>query len=544
MLIDATALAQGSVLDTEICIVGAGAAGLTIARALLGTHLKVLIVESGGFDYDVDITALGDGDNLGAPYYPLADSRLRFFGGTTAIWGGRCTPLDPVDFEPRQNLPLHGWPVSFSELVPAYEEAQRLLEVGDFRYDASLWREMGEPDGVLRREEQPVFDPGLIDYSFWRFDFEKERFGSRRAADLLTSPNVTVLLRANVVALEATADADGIREIEARAPDGRRLIVRAGQFVLAAGGIENPRLLLASQSIERSGIGNRHDQVGRYFMEHPHGRLGRIEGDHIYALWNGFRMRFREGDVPIAPVLRLASRTQLERGLLNTALSFKLQRDPRAGVPVPKALYQSLKHQLNPTANNRTLWHWYRSTRLAYRRFLRPAMERFKSNRANRVLSVMIRGEQTPNPSSRVVLSERKDRHGVPLANLDWRMSAVDKASVKGFGQILDGELQRTGLGRLVIEDWVLDGGVDWPADPTVGNHPYGGYHHLGTTRMSDEPRRGVVDRNGRVHGYRNLYVAGSSVFPTGGWANPTLTIMALAFRLARTLRENSPDPV
>jgi choline dehydrogenase-like flavoprotein len=317
--------------------------------------------------------------------------------------------------------------------------------------------------------------------------------------------------------------------------------VRAARIILAAGGIENPRILLASRSVEENGIGNRHDQVGRYFMEHPHGRIGRIVGDHGFALWNGFRMRFPAGHIPVAPVLRASRKVQMQRGLLNSALTFKLQRDPRSGVPKPKALYQSLKHELNPTNTNRGLWHWYRETRLAYRRWLRPKVERLKANSADRVLSVMIRGEQSPNPASRVGLSTRKDRHGVPLSSLDWHMSAIDKTTVRGLGEVLDAELQRLSLGRLQMEEWVLDGGTDWPVDPTVGNHPHGGYHHMGTTRMSSAPTTGVVDPHCRVHGYRNLYVAGSSVFSTGGWANPTLTIMALAFRLADHLKAQPP---
>lgn len=542
MQIDALDLAPDSELDTDVCIIGAGAAGLTVARGLLASGLRILILESGGFDWDPDITALGDGENIGAPYYPLADSRLRFFGGTTSIWGGRCAPLDPVDFEPREGLPLYRWPLGMQDLKAGYEAAQRQLEIGEFRYDASLWDAMGAPDGVVRTEARPVFDPARIDYSFWRFDFEKERFGVPHARDLLSSSQVTILLRANVVSLEADAEANAIRSVGVRAPDNRRIGVRAARVVLAAGGIENPRLLLASRNVEADGIGNRHDQVGRCFMEHPHGRLGRIETPHAYAFWDSFRMRFPQHGAPIAPVLRLAPELQKAKGLLNTAVTFKLQRDPRSGVPAPKQVYQSLKHELNPTRTNRRLWHLYRSTRLAYRRWLRPRVEAVNARRADRVLSVMVRGEQAPNPDSRVLLSERTDRHGVPLANLDWRMSAIDKASARGLGEVLGSELQRLGLGRLVMEDWVLDGGVDWPADATVGNHPYGGYHHMGTTRMSVDPRHGVVDADCRVHGYRNLYIAGSSVFPTGGWANPTLTIMALAFRLAEHLRASMPN--
>ena len=539
MQIDATTLEPGSVLDTDVCVVGAGAAGQTVVRGLLGSRLKVLLLESGGFDFDAAIQALGDGDNLGAPYYDLVDARLRFFGGTTSIWGGRCAPMDDIDLEPRPQLGLAGWPIPASALQPGYAQAHQVLDIGEVNYGDDLWAQMGVPrfPHVRSPGQAPVFDRSVIDYRFWRFDFEKERFGAGHCQDLLQSDQVTLLLHANVVGLTATASATAIRELDVRGPDNRPLTVRARTVVLACGGIENPRLLLASRSVEGEGIGNRHDQVGRCFMEHPHGRLGRVNGPNGLAIWDTFRMRHPRDDVPIAPVLAMAPDWQRAQAVLNSVVTFKLQRDPKQGVPRAKALYQSLKHDLSPTNLNRRLWHWYRDTRLLYREWLRPHVEQLRASRADRVLSVMVRGEQAPNPDSRVQLSTRRDRHGVPLADLDWRFSAVDKHTVQELARVLDRELERTGLGRLEVEDWVLDDSPAWPADPTVGNHPLGGYHHMGTTRMSTDPRQGVVDADCRVHGYANLYVAGSSVFPTSGWANPTLTIMALAFRLADHIR-------
>jgi len=537
--IDVAELAPGSTLATDVCVVGAGAAGQTVVRGLLGSGLKILLLESGGFDFDADIQALGEGDNVGAPYYDLVDSRLRFFGGTSSIWGGRCSPVDPIDLEPRPWAGTPGWPIRMEDLTSGYDQAHAVLGIGAFDYGDSLWSQMGRAyaDRVRSPGRTPVFDRQLIDYGFWRFDFEKERFGARQCRDLLVSEQVTLLLHANVVALTSTPDAKAIRQLELRGPDGRRVLVRSRVTVLACGGIENPRLLLASRSVESTGVGNRHDQVGRCFMEHPHGRLGRIQGPDGLAIWDAFRMRHPTGHAPVAPALRIAPAWQREHGLLNSAVTFKLQRDPGRGVPRAKALYQSLKHDLSPTNTNRRLWHWYRDTRLLYREWLRPHIERLKASQGDRVLSVMVRGEQAPNPDSRVQLSDRADRHGVPLANLDWRFSEIDKLTVRALGGLLDGELQRTGLGRLEVEEWVTTSGSSWPVDPTVGNHPLGGFHHMGTTRMSSDPCQGVVDANCAVHGYANLFVAGSSVFPTSGWANPTLTIMALAFRLAHHIR-------
>jgi choline dehydrogenase-like flavoprotein len=169
---------------------------------------------------------------------------------------------------------------------------------------------------------------------------------------------------------------------------------------------------------------------------------------------------------------------------------------------------------------------------------VRPLLERARARLGLRQTYLIIRGEQAPNPDSRVMLVNDRDRFGMPRAALDWRLSMADKDSVAAIARALDGELQRLGIGRVEPAEWLSDGRPEWPVDPTVSNHPIGGYHHMGTTRMSADPALGVVDADCRVHGYGNLYVAGSSVFPTGGWANPTLTILALVLRLAAHLRD------
>jgi choline dehydrogenase-like flavoprotein len=155
-----------------------------------------------------------------------------------------------------------------------------------------------------------------------------------------------------------------------------------------------------------------------------------------------------------------------------------------------------------------------------------------------RDLSLLVRAEQAPNPQSRVLLTNQRDPLGVPRLALDWRTTALDIDSVAGLVDALDRELRRLGLGRVEASDWLSDPASGWRTDPLISSHPIGGYHHMGTTRMSDDPRTGVTDPSGRVHGVQNLYVVGSSVFPTSGWANPTLTIAALALRTSDTVSE------
>ena len=323
---------------------------------------------------------------------------------------------------------------------------------------------------------------------------------------------------------------------------GQRARVSATAYVLACGGIENARLLLASRDVESGGIGNRHDQVGRYFMEHPHGRLGRMHSAGAYAIWNSFRKRFPAhashegrspgGGTPIAAVLAPAPALQRELGILNTALTFKWQRDPRRGMHAARRLVQNLKQQLDPNRKNRHLWHVYRRLSSRYQRHLAATLTHAQAHLPGHRLNVMIRAEQAPNPESRIRLSERKDALGCPLADLDWQLGKQDKYTLQQLSLTLEAELSRLRLGHFEAEPWLDDESLAWPVDATVGNHPIGGYHHMGTTRMSTNPESGVVDKDCAVHGYQNLFVAGSSVFSTGGWANPTLTILALAHRL------------
>jgi choline dehydrogenase-like flavoprotein len=362
------------------------------------------------------------------------------------------------------------------------------------------------------------------------------RYEMDRCADLRAAPNLRVLYHANLTHLQADPDARRIEHAEIRSLHGQRARIMARQFVLACGGIENPRLLLASNDVEPTGIGNRHDQVGRRFMEHPHARAARIQARDPIGLYQFFQRQSGRSGTWIAPSVQASETLQREAGILNTAVTVKLLRVTGRESPLTKRLYQAAKHEFNPTRLGRGMWQQFRRVRHFLRR---PGIRRLRWWHARldgRELYLFIRGEQAPNPASRVVLSDRRDALGMPRANLDWRLGALDKRSAAVLVDTVAGEFARLGLGAVVPEPWLGDGSTEWPADPTASNHPLGGYHHMGTTRMSDNPHDGVVDRDCRVHGYANLYVAGSSVFPTSGWANPTLTIIALAQRLGEHL--------
>jgi choline dehydrogenase-like flavoprotein len=334
------------------------------------------------------------------------------------------------------------------------------------------------------------------------------------------------------------ADSDGrrIEHIEVRPLEGPSLKVRARRYILACGAIENSRLLLASNDVEPQGIGNKHDQVGRFFMEHPAGRIASISTPQPFEMWSTFRKRFMRDGTPLAPALRLGDETQERERALNGIVTLKLQRDPKLGPTISNRVYSNIKHSLDPTRSGRALDHIYRGLRGWLQRHVRDTVAKAKAKAGKTSLYLITRGEQAPNPDSRVLLSDERDAFGNPRANLDWRLGELDKHSQRVLVRTFDEELRRLGKGSATPNEWLSDPDPQWPIDLTVGNHPLANYHQMGGTRMSDDPATGVVDADCRVHGYDNLYVAGSSVFPTGGWANPTMTIIALALKLAEHL--------
>jgi choline dehydrogenase-like flavoprotein len=525
MLIDLNDAATPELLETDVCVVGGGAAGVALARKLTNQGHDVCLLEAGGMDFEQATQDLCFGDSVGMEYYELEHSRLRFFGGTTNIWGGRSVPLDRIDFEKRDWVPHSGWPITLDELEPYYRIAHDSLELGEYDYSNDLWEKL---------QLAPIdFDPDEIAHLFWRFDNKKERFNSEQVDDLLAASNTRIVLHANVVQIQVGENARNVQHLVVRTLGGRETIVRAKHFVLACGAIENARLLLMSDDVEKNGTGNSGDQVGRYFMEHPHGRIAHIETGDPAWFWAQYRKRYPKAGPPVAPALVAPEALQRNKGILNSAATFKIQRNPDLGLGLGSKVYLNMKHDLNATKTNRRIWHVYRGLLDWLQKHLSMTLLRSVAKAKRMELYMMARAEQAPNPNSRVKLSIETDALGCRQGDLDWQLSDLDKRTVLELARAMGREFERLGLGKLQTMPWLEDGTAAWPVDSTVGNHPIGGYHHMGTTRMSDSPATGVVDKNCTVHGYANLHIAGSSVFTTGGWANPTLTILALSHRLA-----------
>jgi choline dehydrogenase-like flavoprotein len=563
VFLDARSIADGTVLDADLCVIGAGAAGITLAQELSGTSIRVAVLESGDVSFDDATQELAAGPVVGLPYFPLDTARLRYFGGSTNHWGGLCRPFEPEDFETKDWVPMSGWPISRTDLDPFYERARVIANVasGDWDLDDWLERDSDEPlplppDRVVTRVAQVVKKA-------------VRSFGANYHDDLERAANVTVYLRANAVEIETDEAGSTATRVRAATLSGNRFAVTARRFVVAVGGIENPRLLLASNSRFPAGLGNSNDLVGRYFLEHPRflgGILMPVDSHIPVDLYDDHHVAGTEleGYLSLSrDVLRAEGMVDVQVRLTPTyAASFvgALDSDDIKSFQVLAGAVHGGKiddfaRHLSNVVGDLLTWQRYtipgspipvpypevvgqlmRSTPVEAQSLIPDLLGDVAGAAYADVYDAPVesvaltpRIESAPIPDSRVSLASDRDPLGMPRAQLDWRLSELDRHSARRALEIVAAEIGRGGLGRVKIT--FDETAHDWPADLA------GGWHHMGTTRMSDDPRTGVVDRDCRVHGFANLYIAGSSVFPTPGSGTPTLTIVALALRLADHLR-------
>ena len=535
MLIDARSLEQNKTIETDVCIVGTGTAGITLAREFIDQEFHVCLLESGGLKPDKETQALQWGENIGHPYYSLDVARPRYLGGTTNRWhipvGQDCStarmrPLDEMDFEERDWVPYSGWPFSKSHLDPFYDRAQTVCKIEPCTYDVEDWEDNEQ------RPRLPIIGDGAKTVIF--------KFGSRYPFirdyidQIKRAANISVYINANVVEIETAPLNRNITRLHVATLNGKRLWVSAKLFVLAAGTIENARLLLVSNKIQKTGLGNDYDLVGRFFMEHPHCSAGPF----IPANQSLFKSTSLYNDIHVVKGTPIIGKVSLSEKIIRRErlLNQVLQLYPRV---IPKTFLY--RYPIVESESVRALIHMMRRGVDDFGKQVRIIMKGLDDvcvaayrNIKSRVLGMVDRerikvfqlssmSEQVPNPDSRVMLSDERDSLGMRRVNLDWRLTPYDIQSNIRTLNILDEIFRRSGLGRVYCHLY----------NEIHSDYIYGGWHHMGTTRMHVDPKKGVVDENCRVHSIPNLFIAGPSVFPTGGYANPSLTIVALAIKLA-----------
>ncbi|MGE0526689.1 MAG: GMC oxidoreductase [Bdellovibrionales bacterium] len=508
MHIDGNQLNSG-VREADLCIIGAGAAGIAIALELRNSGLKIILLEAGGFEMyqqsqNLYFTQMEDSpkDCLGPEYGQM--SRLRLFGGTTGHWGGWTRPLDPHDFYRRNWIPYSGWPIQQEDLVEAYRKASELVEVDAFDFEAE---NQGDVSKWVGKDLDVDFDGTPIIPRYFNISGTPTRFGKRYRGDIVGASDIELITSANMVQFECgpgfNNDAHHVQSVRIMNYNGQVSLIRAKKFVLACGAIENARLLLNSNDTVPMGLGNQNDLVGRFFMEHPHATLGFFVGTTTRQRldpylspqppYRGPNQSFRQ------PVLMTRSEFQARHQV--GSFSCQIQ----GGDAPPEVADQ-------PTIED----------------VLALCRKRREIEGEPDYLKLYMRSEMEPDPQNRVSLEPEKDQLGLQIAKLTVRFSERDLRNARISTEAVIRVLSALDMGRGQI---TLEGENIWPRDL------FGGFHHMGTTRMADDPSQGVVDRHCKVHGVSNLYVAGSSVFPTAGCANPTLTILALAVRLSQHLK-------
>ncbi|WP_405133228.1 GMC oxidoreductase [Nocardia sp. NBC_01388] len=527
MRIDDLRAVRDTDLAADIAVIGSGPAGATIAAELAGSALRVLLVESGGPETAPETDELDDLENIGAVRAePYRNARNRVLGGSSHTWSGRCAPLDALDFAARPWVAHSGWPFEFTELAPYLDRAAAHLGLGyGTGFTGDRFWELADrtppPQDLDRRRLWPYFwqisrDPGD--------PFDSMRFGAQLPR--IAATNVRIVVRATVTHIDTDPGGTQVLALRLADADGKTRTVHAARIVLATGGIENARLLLASDRTVPGGLGNRHDAVGRYLLDHRCGVIGALDPHTSAAARDRFGkyvVRTRTGKHTFLHGMALSPDIQSAEGLLNCGLW--IQEVPAEDDPwesVKKLLRGQVNlHDARTVASNPGLMLSGAKRRLIDHTGLPHKLEHVE-------LRCMV--EQAPHPDSRITLGDKVDRLGTPLPRIDWKVHDQEDSTVRRAAALVAAEFTRLGFAPPALAEWTQENSC-LPAQLTDWAHP------SGATRMSADPRTGVVDADCRVHGIGNLYIAGSSVFPTNGHANPTLTIVALAVRLADLLR-------
>jgi len=543
-------LGPESKLEAAICIVGAGAAGITLACELDKCGLSVLLLEAGGPRLDLAASNELYRGTATPPHPNPSEFRRVVFGGTTGTWGGRCVPFDPIDFEKRDYVADSGWPIPYQEVAQYYPRALEYCDAGKF--DFSVGNSLPDPARQIPTLPGLGNDADLLTDRIERYSLPTD-FGKRYRNQLERSRNVTVVLNARCIALHRAAGEDRIESLTVTDRAARKRTVRAQVFVLAGGGIEVPRLLMNSDP-QGAGYGNHFDYLGRFYACHFENILARlvVRGGKV-----PFDFEKTVDGVYCRRKLQFSPAAQHQHRLLNTAfrLHFPPYSDAAHGNSALSAIYLAkstlipeyraiLQHGSEPAVQSparehmrnvafglpglgRFAYQWLFLRRLTHRKLPYTLVRNRDGS-----YPLEFNCEQTPLASNRVALTTDIDRDGMRRVNVQWRVCEADiDAAQRGFLLLRDilGERSRCKLEFNAAELREIIG----------RSAPLGG-HHIGTARMSATARQGVVDSNCAMFELPNVHIASSAVFPTSSHANPTLTIVALALRLATHLKSTA----
>lgn len=535
-LSDGRVVPSGTRLRCQVAVIGSGPAGATLAGELAENGVDVILLEAGGTKGSAKAQEALKGTGQHQKQEPLEKARERRLGGTSHQWGGRTCPFDEVDFEARDSLGIAGWPISQDQLLPFYRRAASTLRLGAFDWEAAT-AVPGQPEHLLGAQAHPHIE----DRKIWRWS-PPVKFGEVVRRELASHPGCRVFHHAVVSRLHQHPESGRITEVSC--DSGRsRFAVSAESFVLAAGGIETARMLLAS------GVGNEHDQVGRNYMIHPIGEVGQLRLNDPSTAGLAARYTRSADGVWVRRLLQLSPEVRRQEGLLNLGLAlwYVDPMDPAHQDPLlssfalaRKALIKTGgfkatgmhrrfdqvssidRHLVNVAKGVPALAsfgaHWVKD-----RIFSARTLPSFWAYSRSGEYRLRFDAEQSPNPESRIVLSLQRDAFGVPLVESRHQVSQADRLNYLTSLRHLARALAESGWAR-----------YEPPTEEEMLTMPMSdATHQMGLVRMGSHPHTSVVDQHLRVWSTPNLYCVTTGAFPTAGMAGPTLTVVALATRLA-----------
>jgi choline dehydrogenase-like flavoprotein len=549
-------MAEAGAIEAEVAVVGAGPAGIVLGLELARAGHSVVLLESGGPRFDSETQRLGDAVGGDPLHVEMSLATRRQVGGASNLWGGRCVPFDPIDFEPRPAMGGALWPVGYEDVAAYHQRACDWCRCGRAVFDARDLPELADRSIV----------PGFADGDVCATALERwslpTNFGRVYRAELERSPRLrleTGLTCIEIVPREGdTGEARSVDHLEARSRDGSRVEVRASRYVIAAGGLESTRLLFASTRHDPDGIGNHSGHLGRWYMAHTEVRVARVRFDTPPERTIYGHERDRDG-VYVRRRFTVSPRLQRERRLPNSALwlvnpelgdvshgsgilsfVYLMLSSPLGRHFVAEGIRQAHLKTTCPTTARAHLRNVLRdagpaaafATSFGYRRFLRRGRKvpGFFVPSPTNSYRLLYHGEHLPHWESFVEPAPERDAYGMARLRTHLHFSDDDVGNVRRVHEALDRSLRSQRLGRVEMLHEDVEG--------AVREQLFGGYHQAGITRMSALPEQGVVDRHLAVHGFDDLFVASSSTFPTSSQANSTFTLVAFALRLADHLDE------
>ena len=517
--------------ETDLCIVGSGVMGLAIASHLLNhSARKILLVEEGVLE-DTNTTSAVAAELQGGDLASAVDnSRARGFGGSSRRWGGQALPFSALDLADRPFLSQRGgWPISWEELNRFYPAADQFLGLTSMPFTTDLWKRQAVTAPFAEGSDLELSISKYSPHAYLASVYQKP---------ITTSKQADCLINAKVASVVLEGDGARAQGVKVRNSHGREATISARVVVLCSGGIENPRILLASQQLDRRGVGNQADLVGRYYQDH----VGFFAAELRPLDWARFRHLFASflpGDQKYVPKIQLAQSLQRSQGLLSVIGNIDVQEGENSPRNCARRIYRKLRHARPISAESGSTFHDLRrlvssapdalkllSAHLLEHRIGLPKKARF---------FLMANAESEPLHASRITLSDQLDGYGLNRPKVSWLVSDLTLNALKAYGVAVKNTLESATIAEVRLSPYLTDPKANWK------ERAYSLYHHMGATRMSSSPKEGVVDSYGRVHGIDNLYIAGTSILPSGSSSNPSYTALALAFRTAEHLLRQEP---